>query len=85
MWIHSFRTAVFIGDFVDRGPDSKGVIKIVRSMVKVGSALAILGNHELNAILYFTKDANGKSLRVPNASATDLLKEVAAQYSYNFV
>ncbi len=80
VWIHSFRTAVFIGDFVDRGPDSKGVIKIVRSMVKVGSALAILGNHELNAILYFTKDANGKSLRVPNASATDLLKEVAAQY-----
>ncbi|MEU3249863.1 polynucleotide kinase-phosphatase [Streptomyces sp. NPDC006997] len=40
------RTAVFVGDLVDRGPDSPGVLRRVMSMVKSGDALCVTGNHE---------------------------------------
>jgi protein phosphatase len=40
------RRAVFLGDLVDRGPDSPGVLRIVMEMVAAGSALCVPGNHE---------------------------------------
>ncbi|MET7370349.1 polynucleotide kinase-phosphatase [Streptomyces sp. NPDC005566] len=40
------RTAVFVGDLVDRGPDSPGVLRRVMSMVSAGNALCVPGNHE---------------------------------------
>ncbi|MGW5678185.1 polynucleotide kinase-phosphatase [Streptomyces sp. NPDC003860] len=40
------RTAVFVGDLVDRGPDSPGVLRRVMSMVQAGNALCVPGNHE---------------------------------------
>ncbi|MFF9281796.1 polynucleotide kinase-phosphatase [Streptomyces griseosporeus] len=40
------RTAVFVGDLVDRGPDSPGVLRRVMAMVKSGNALCVPGNHE---------------------------------------
>ncbi|MET9898650.1 polynucleotide kinase-phosphatase [Streptomyces sp. NPDC006446] len=40
------RTAVFVGDLVDRGPDSPGVLRRVMSMVGSGNALCVPGNHE---------------------------------------
>lgn len=40
------RTAVFVGDLVDRGPDTPGVLRRVMSMVASGTALCVPGNHE---------------------------------------
>ncbi len=40
------RTAVFVGDLVDRGPDSAGTLALVIDMVEAGHALAIPGNHD---------------------------------------
>ncbi|MEU4209234.1 polynucleotide kinase-phosphatase [Streptomyces sp. NPDC026206] len=40
------RTAVFVGDLVDRGPDSPGVLRLVMGMVTAGHALCVPGNHE---------------------------------------
>ncbi|UAL71326.1 polynucleotide kinase-phosphatase [Streptomyces angustmyceticus] len=40
------RTAVFVGDLVDRGPDSPGVLRLVMGMVGAGHALCVAGNHE---------------------------------------
>ncbi|WP_327373606.1 polynucleotide kinase-phosphatase [Streptomyces sp. NBC_01216] len=40
------RTAVFVGDLVDRGPDSPGVLRRVMGMVSAGDALCVPGNHE---------------------------------------
>ncbi|MEU5581735.1 polynucleotide kinase-phosphatase [Streptomyces huasconensis] len=40
------RTAVFVGDLVDRGPDTPGVLRRVMSMVSSGTALCVPGNHE---------------------------------------
>ena len=58
-WIHPVRKAVFVGDYIDRGPDQVGVYRIVRGMIEAGSAYAIMGNHELNAIAYATPEGNG--------------------------
>ncbi|GAB3211679.1 polynucleotide kinase-phosphatase [Marinactinospora endophytica] len=40
------RTAVFVGDLVDRGPDTPGVLRLVMGMVESGDALCTRGNHE---------------------------------------
>lgn len=40
------RTAVFVGDLVDRGPDSAGVLRLVMNMVRSGAALCVPGNHD---------------------------------------
>ena len=52
---HISRTAIFVGDFIDRGNQQKAVINLVRPMVDNGAALAVMGNHEFNAISYHTK------------------------------
>lgn len=55
-WQHPHRTAIFVGDFVDRGPHQLETINIVRRMVEGGHALAVMGNHEFNAIAWYLKD-----------------------------
>ncbi len=40
------RTAVFVGDLVDRGPDTPGVLRLVMGMVGAGHAVCVPGNHE---------------------------------------
>ncbi|QZS52466.1 polynucleotide kinase-phosphatase [Rhodococcus opacus] len=40
------RIAVFVGDLVDRGPDTPGVLRLVMGMVAAGTALCVSGNHE---------------------------------------
>lgn len=50
----SDRKVIFVGDFVDRGPAISEVIDIVRSMVDAGDAIAVMGNHEYNAIAFHT-------------------------------
>jgi len=47
VWSHSEgRRAVFVGDLVDRGPDSVGVVRLVLSMVQAGTAFCVPGNHD---------------------------------------
>ena len=53
------RTLVFVGDFVDRGPDSPGVVDLVQRLVESGHALAIAGNHEINLLRHDAKDGAG--------------------------
>jgi hypothetical protein len=53
------RHAVFVGDLVDRGPDSPGVLDLVEAWVGAGRAQCVLGNHELNVLLGEPKHGNG--------------------------
>ncbi len=57
------RRAVFLGDYIDRGPKIREVLETVRAMVETGNALAILGNHEVNALWFHTHGPNGKPMR----------------------
>ena len=40
------RRPVFVGDLVDRGPDSPGVLRLVMDMVQEDRAICLAGNHE---------------------------------------
>jgi protein phosphatase len=44
---HPARRAVFLGDLVDRGPNTPGVLRLVMGMVAAGTALCVAGNHEV--------------------------------------
>jgi hypothetical protein len=55
-WRHSERQVIFLGDFVDVGPRQVETVRIARAMVEAGSALAVMGNHELNAIAWYLPD-----------------------------
>lgn len=55
-WRHPGRQAIFIGDLIDRGPGQVETVRIARGMVEAGAALAVMGNHEFNAIAWHTQD-----------------------------
>ena len=59
-YAHPTRKAVFVGDFINRGPKIRETIILIRKMVEAGSAFAILGNHEMYAVLYYLRDIEGK-------------------------
>lgn len=62
LYQHPHRKAIFVGDLINRGPDSKEVLEIVRPMVQSGHAKAILGNHELNLMAFYCLDDYNKPL-----------------------
>jgi hypothetical protein len=49
---HSERKAIFVGDYIDRGPKIPETINLVRDMVENNAAIALMGNHEYNAICF---------------------------------
>lgn len=69
-WQHPTHTALFLGDFIDRGTRNGDVLNTVRGMIDRGSAMAVMGNHELNALFYHTDAHNGDGLRVRDAKNT---------------
>jgi len=60
VWRHPSRMAIFLGDFIDRGLFQKETLRIVRPMIESGSALAVMGNHEFNAISFYTRDGDNR-------------------------
>ncbi|GAA1842927.1 polynucleotide kinase-phosphatase [Asanoa iriomotensis] len=62
------RTAVFVGDLVDRGPDSPGVLRLVMGMVRAGTALCVSGNHEAKLL----RKLRGKQVTVSHGLAESL-------------
>lgn len=64
-WRHPSRFAIFVGDFIDRGPGQLATLNLVRRMIDGGSARAVMGNHEFNAIAWTTRDPDnpGRFLR----------------------
>ncbi|MFI5686501.1 polynucleotide kinase-phosphatase [Streptomyces sp. NPDC051636] len=64
------RTAVFVGDLVDRGPDTPGVLRRVMGMAESGNALCVPGNHE---------NKYGRYLKGRKVQLTHGLPETVAQ------
>ena len=60
---HRERQVVFVGDYIDRGPNTLEVLEIVRAMVEEGQAIALMGNHEYNAVCFHTPKEGGGYLR----------------------
>jgi len=78
---HPERQAIFLGDFIDRGPQIRETLEIVRPMVDAGTALAVMGNHELNALAFHTPDPDkhGCHLRPHNEKNSNQHAETMRQ------
>ena len=64
VWRHPDRMVIFLGDYIDRGPQILETLTIVRNMREAGAAECLMGNHEFNAICWSTrKDDSGEFLR----------------------
>ncbi len=59
-------TLVFLGDYVDRGPDSRGVVEILRRLPEktVGKVVFLRGNHE-DALLRTIDDKDASFVMPP--------------------
>lgn len=64
------RTALFVGDLVDRGPDTPGVLRLVMGMAEAGTALSVSGNHEAKLV---------RALKGSNVNVSHGLAESLAQ------
>ncbi|XVV12891.1 polynucleotide kinase-phosphatase [Actinoplanes sp. CA-131856] len=68
------RTAVFVGDLVDRGPDSPGVLRLVMGMVADGAALCVPGNHEQK----LARKLNGRKVQLTHG-LPETLEQLSAE------
>lgn len=64
------RKAVFVGDFVDRGPKVADVLRLVMGMQKTGAAICVPGNHDVKLV---------RALRGRNVNPTHGLAETLSQ------
>ncbi|MBZ9730056.1 metallophosphoesterase [Salegentibacter sp. JZCK2] len=60
---HPSRKVLFVGDYIDRGPKIRETLKIVRAMVDSENAIALMGNHEYNALCFHLEETEGGHLR----------------------
>jgi protein phosphatase len=56
------RRAFFVGDLVDRGPNSPDVLRIVMDMAERGHAFAVIGNHDDK----FLRWLKGRNVKIAN-------------------
>ncbi|MET8854431.1 polynucleotide kinase-phosphatase [Amycolatopsis sp. NPDC004625] len=68
------RTAVFVGDLVDRGPDTPGVLRRVMGMARSGNALVVCGNHEQKLV----RALHGRKVNAAHGLA-ESLEQLAAE------
>ncbi|HER40755.1 MAG TPA: phosphoesterase [Salinimicrobium catena] len=71
---HPERKVLFVGDYIDRGPKIRETLHIVRSMVESDNAIALMGNHEYNALCFHFHEKEGGHLR------KHLIKNIVQHY-----
>lgn len=62
------RKAIFLGDFVDRGPKISEVLRLVMSMIRRGTALCAPGNHEAKLL----RKLKGRDVQITHGLADSL-------------
>jgi len=62
------RKAVFVGDLVDRGPNTPSVLRLVMSMVESGTAFCLPGNHDVKLM----RKLRGKDVQIAHGLAESL-------------
>ncbi|WP_061249214.1 polynucleotide kinase-phosphatase [Leptospira alstonii] len=84
------RKAIFLGDLVDRGPDSPNVLRLVMSMVHSGAAYCVPGNHDLKLQKYLI----GKKVQLKHGleitvkqleNESDRFKKNVEQFLYGLI
>jgi len=62
------RRAVFVGDYVDRGPDTPGVLRLVMAMEQAGTGICVPGNHDIKLV----RKLKGRDVRTDHGLAETL-------------
>jgi len=62
------RKAIFLGDLVDRGPQTPQVLRLVMSMVASGVALCVPGNHDMKLM----RKLKGRDVQITHGLAESL-------------
>jgi protein phosphatase len=62
------RTAVFVGDYGDRGPATPSVLRLVMSMAQAGGAICLPGNHDVKLV----RKLKGRNVRITHGLAETL-------------
>ncbi len=62
-YAHPERKVLFVGDYIDRGLQIRETLQIVKAMVDAGNAIALMGNHEYNALCFHFQETEGGHLR----------------------
>jgi protein phosphatase len=62
------RQVIFLGDLVDRGPNTPAVLKLVMGMVDDGTALCVPGNHDLKLV----RQLKGRQVQITHGLAESL-------------
>ena len=79
------RKIVFVGDLVDRGPNSPGVIRLVMDAVSSGSGFCVAGNHDVK----LSRALRGRDVKLTHGLAesmeqlkqeSDEFRKIAADY-----
>ncbi|MBI4633430.1 MAG: serine/threonine protein phosphatase [Deltaproteobacteria bacterium] len=66
-------TLLFLGDYIDRGPDSKGVIDYLLDLRrKIGNVVFLSGNHEQMFLNYYRRN-EGKQLFLMNGGESTII------------
>ncbi len=68
------RKVFFVGDLVDRGPNSPGVLRLAMGMVRDGTASCVPGNHENK----LSRALNGRNVTVSHGLA-ETLEQLAGE------
>ncbi|MFC3607094.1 metallophosphoesterase [Stutzerimonas tarimensis] len=83
VWRHPSRMAIFLGDIIDRGPHIRECLHLVHDMVEAGQALCIMGNHEFNALGWYTPappESGREFVRDHSPRYAKLLEETFKQF-----
>ena len=77
------RKVAFVGDFIDRGPKIRETLHLVKDMCDSENALAIMGNHEYNAICFHTPHTeNGGFFRDHNLKEIEQHIDTLKQFKH---
>lgn len=60
---HPESKVLFVGDYIDRGPKIIETLEIIKPMVDSENAIALMGNHEYNALCFHFQETEGGHLR----------------------
>jgi len=73
-YTHANKKVLFVGDYIDTGPQIRETLEIVRRMVESENAIALMGNHEYNALCFHLQETEGGHLR------KHLIKNIVQHY-----
>lgn len=79
--VYTDRTFVFVGDYIDRGPDSKGVVDLLLEFKENVNAIFLRGNHE--QMLLDAIDHNDRMLWITNGGKSTLASYGASLHKLN--